>query len=218
MDEPFLIVDCVGQTLDLLTESTTNKCSANSGSVKFKGKFQEAETVNKNKRRYARPILTTEVERLTEAVAARGLVGELDHPTDSVIHFENASHLITKLWWEGNILMGEGEILPTPAGNILENLIRSKVRVGISSRGVGTGSVDKEGIMNIADGFKLITFDVVSDPSTEKAFPEVVTNKSRNDEVRKETKETTVSESKALDPRLLKLFLTKIIEKRALTN
>src|SRR5690606_16710746 len=109
-------------------------------------------------------------------IKERGLVGELDHPTDSIIHFEKASHLITDLWWEGNVLMGEGEILPTPHGRILENLIKSNVRVGISSRGVGNGSVNSEGVLVIGESYKLITFDAVADPSTFSAYQKVVTN------------------------------------------
>jgi len=147
--------------------------------VKFRGKFQEAEAVNKNKRSYPRPILESNVRRLEEAMKEGGLCGELDHPTDSIVHFTNASHKITKLWWEGNTLMGEGVILNTPAGKVLRALINDGVRIGISSRGVGNGKVNEDGILVIGESYKLITFDAVADPSTYAAFQEkVVSNKS----------------------------------------
>ncbi len=163
-----LLVDCChngGFVLDLNESSTQTN-----GRVKFRGKFQEAEAVNKNKRSYPFSVLDENVKKLQEAIKHRGLVGELDHPTDSIIHFEKASHVITRLWWEGNNLMGEGEILNTPHGRILKALLNDGVRTGISSRGVGTGRTDENGIMVIGDSYKLITFDAVADPSTFAAF------------------------------------------------
>jgi len=144
--------------------------SSNSGVCKFRGKFQEAGAVNKNKRIYPYEVLESNVKGLNEAIASGGLCGELDHPTDSIIHFANASHKVTKLWWEGKVLMGEGIILNTPAGKILKALINDDVRIGISSRGVGNGRVNEQGILVIGESYKLITFDAVADPSTNKAF------------------------------------------------
>jgi hypothetical protein len=175
MDEKLsLFVDCCnnsGFTLKL-NESTTDK-----GLTKFRGKFQEAEAVNKNKRIYPYGVLDENLKKLSPIVEARGLVGELDHPTDSIIHFEKCSHVITKLWWEGNNLMGEGEILNTPHGKILKSLLADGVRVGISSRGVGNGRSDENGILVIGESYKLITFDAVADPSTFNAFQEKVVGK-----------------------------------------
>ncbi len=97
---------------------------------------------------------------------------------DSIIHFANASHKITKLWWEGNTMMGEGEILNTPHGKVLQELVKGNVRIGMSSRGVGNGKVNEDGILVIGESYKLITFDAVADPSTFKAFQkEIVGNK-----------------------------------------
>ena len=145
--------------------------------ITFRGKFQEANAVNKNKRMYTYDVLDKNVGRLMETVKERGLLGELDHPTDSIIHFDKASHVITKLWWDGNTLMGEGEILPTPHGQILRKLIESDVRVGISSRGVGNGTTNEQGVLVIGESYKLITFDAVADPSTFAAYQKVVTGK-----------------------------------------
>jgi hypothetical protein len=147
--------------------------SGNGNSRKFRGKFQEANAVNKNKRRYGFDVLNENVKMLQDVIRARGLVGELDHPTDSVVHFEKASHVITKLWWENNVLMGEGEVLNTPHGKILNALINDGVRVGISSRGVGSGK-EENGVLVISEGYRLITFDIVADPSTHAAFQQRV--------------------------------------------
>lgn len=155
-----------------LNESTTHK-----GLLTFRGKFQEAESINKNKRRYPFDVLDENVQKLAPIIKSRGLVGELDHPADSIIHFKEASHVITKLWWEDNILMGEGQILNTAYGKILRALLEANVRVGISSRGVGSGKVDENGTLVIGENFKLITFDVVADPSTREAYQQVVTTK-----------------------------------------
>lgn len=151
-----------------------NETSKGPGALKFKGKFQEANAVNKNRRMYPYDILESNVERLKEALSNRGLVGELDHPTDSIIHFENSSHLVTKLWWNGNVLMGEGEVLDTPSGKVLKSLINAGVRVGISSRGVGNGSTNEDGVLVIGESYKLITFDAVADPSTFSAFQQKI--------------------------------------------
>lgn len=166
-DNRLLFEDCVGYAVWDLNESTN-------GTTKFRGKLQEANTVNKNKRMYPFEILNQNVEKLMEVVKVRGLYGELDHPTDSIVHLANTSHIITKLWWEGNILMGEGEILNTPNGKVLKALIDAGTRIGMSSRGVGNGQVNNEGVLVIGESFKLITFDAVADPSTFEAFQEKV--------------------------------------------
>lgn len=173
-NDQFLLIDCCtnsGFEINLC-ESSSHK----GGLTKFRGKFQEAEAVNKNKRMYPYSVLDENVHRLQEALAERRLIGELDHPTDSIVHFGNASHLVTKLWWDGNVLMGEGEILNTPSGKVLQALINDGVKVGISSRGVGNGQSNEDGILVIGESYKLITFDVVADPSCFAAFQEKVVN------------------------------------------
>jgi len=154
--------------------------SAIGGLTKFRGKFQQADEVNKNNRSYGFSVLDKNVQELVDCVNARGLVGELDHPSDSIIHFEKASHVVTKLWWEGKTLMGEGEILNTPHGKILKALINDGVRVGISSRGVGNGTTNEKGVLMITESYKLITFDAVADPSTYQAFQKKVTKENYN--------------------------------------
>jgi hypothetical protein len=175
-----LLVDCCqGSEFTLeLSESTSNR-----GLTRFRGKFQEAEAVNKNKRLYPYGVLDENVGRLQESITDRRLVGELDHPTDSIIHFANASHIVTKLWWDGNTLMGEGEILNTPHGKVLKALLEDNVKVGISSRGVGSGRVNEDGILVIGESYKLITFDCVADPSTFAAFQEKIVSKPKKESV-----------------------------------
>lgn len=205
MDQ-MLLVDCCthsGFELELCEGST----SLSKGLVKFRGKFQEAEAINKNKRMYPYDVLDENLSRLQEAIADRRLIGELDHPTDSIIHFANASHIVTKLWWEGNVLMGEGEILNTPHGKVLKALIEDGVKVGISSRGVGNGKVNEDGILVIGESYKLITFDAVADPSTFSAFQEKVTSKKESvmnsrieSSLRKEaTEKVNKNESSSID-------------------
>jgi len=187
-----LFIDCCtngGFELNL-NESVTDR-----GLTRFRGKFQEAEAVNKNKRIYPYDVLNENVKKLNAIIEARGLIGELDHPTDSIIHFEKCSHIVTKLWWEGNNLMGEGEILNTPHGKILKALLNDGVRVGISSRGVGNGRSDENGILVIGESYKLITFDAVADPSTHSAFQEKVVSakkESYSPQPSKETSKNTV--------------------------
>lgn len=175
MSEDVLLVEW-GSVSNCKMELSLNE-STDKNLTKFRGKFQEAEAVNKNKRIYPFAVLDENVKKLMPVVEARGLVGELDHPTDSIVHFEKCSHVITKLWWDGQNLMGEGEILNTPHGRILKALLNDGVRVGISSRGVGNGRNDENGILVIGESYKLITFDAVADPSTYSAFQEKVVGK-----------------------------------------
>jgi hypothetical protein len=153
----------------VISESTSN------GNKKFKvrGKFQKCDEQNNNGRIYPRKILESQVKELQDKIDERSLVGALDHPANDAIHLSQASHLITKLWVESNgDVMGEAEILSTPSGKIVEALLNDKVKIGISSRGLGTISEGKNGKI-VNEDFKLITFDLVSDPSTKGAFPEL---------------------------------------------
>jgi hypothetical protein len=149
--------------------------------IKFRGKFQEAGVVNKNKRMYTRDILEQNVGRLMEIINQNGLIGECDHPQDSIVHFANCSHKITKLWWEGDVVMGEGMVLHTPMGLLIMSLINDGVRIGMSSRGVGSGKVNEDGVLVISESYKLITFDSVADPSTHQAFQERVVSSPKHE-------------------------------------
>ena len=155
-----------GVCQDFLTED--EKRRVQDGAVILTGKLQEAEAENGNGRRYPVTILKREIELYTKLVMERRALGELDHPEDSVINLKNASHLVTKVWWDGNTVMGKIEVLPTPSGQTLKSLVQSGVTLGISSRGLG--SVDEGNGNTVNEDFQLICFDIVSEPSTSGAF------------------------------------------------
>ena len=97
------------------------------------------------------------------------ITGELDHPDDSVINLKNVSHMVTDCWWEGKDVMGKIKVLDTPSGRILKDLINAGVKLGISSRGLGSVK-ESMGETIVEDDFQLICFDIVSEPSTPNAF------------------------------------------------
>jgi hypothetical protein len=156
-----------GACQDLLTEA--EKQFVADGGVMLSGKFQTCEVKNGNGRIYSRPILEREVKNYHKLVGERRALGELDHPEDSVINLRNASHLVTEVWWDGDDVMGKCEVLNTPAGNILKGLVESGVKLGISSRGLGTVT-ENNGVSEVNEDFQLICFDFVSEPSTPGAF------------------------------------------------
>ena len=101
-------------------------------------------------------------------------MGELDHPESSVINLQNVSHTVKKCWWDGDDVIGDVEILTTPAGNILKALFAAGITVGISSRGMGSVEENiNEGTVTVQDDFELLCWDFVSTPSTHGAFMEV---------------------------------------------
>ena len=111
-----------------------------------------------------------EVKTYQKIIKERRALGELDHPDTSVVNLANASHLVTEIWMDGNKCMGKIEVLNTPSGNILKSLVESGVKLGISSRGMGSVTEGKDGKIMVEDDFQLICFDMVSDPSTPGAF------------------------------------------------
>jgi hypothetical protein len=206
-----------GSGCAILNEMDLHEATGGGGLVKFRGKFQEADAV---KRSYPYEVLNQNVKGLQECIKNGGLIGELDHPTDSIVHFANASHKITKLWWDGKTLMGEGVILNTPHGKILKALINDGVRVGISSRGVGNGKVNEDGILVIGESYKLITFDAVADPSTSQAFQEKVVSKESvahaiSMEESRETAKNEASGIHTLNKDIVLAALGGIIQKQA---
>ena len=136
------------------------------------GVLQRAESKNQNERIYPKDILEREIERYIEGpIAENRAMGELDHPESSIINLQNVSHTIKKCWWDGDDVMGEVEILSTPAGNILKALFAAGITVGISSRGMGSVEENlSEGTVEVQDDFELLCWDFVSTPSTHGAF------------------------------------------------
>ena len=156
-----------GKCQDFLTEEDKRRISE--GTTILTGMVQHAGCKNGNGRIYERHILEREIEKYQALVQERRALGELDHPEDSVINLKNASHLITEMWWNGDKVMAKLEILDTPCGLILKALVRNNVKLGISSRGLGSVRNESRGTV-VEDDFQLICFDMVSEPSTPNAF------------------------------------------------
>lgn len=136
-----------------------------------KGILQKAGTKNQNGRIYEKEILEREVQKYMEGpIKENRALGELDHPDSSVINLNNVSHNIKKVWWDGDTVMGEVEILSTPSGNILKELFRSGITVGISSRGMGSVEEGADGTLMVQEDFDLLCWDFVSTPSTPGAY------------------------------------------------
>jgi hypothetical protein len=136
------------------------------------GIIQRAEAKNQNGRVYPKDILEREIKKYAEGpVKERRAMGELDHPESSVINLQNVSHNIVEVSMKGNDVYGKVEILSTPAGNILKELFRNGITVGISSRGMGSVKENmSEGTVEVQDDFELLCFDFVSTPSTHGAY------------------------------------------------
>ena len=146
----------------------------NGGKLIVKGVLQRAESKNQNGRVYPREVLLREVGKYLDTnVQERRALGELDHPESSVVNLNNASHNIVEMHWDGDDLLGTVEVLSTPAGNILKELFKSGIKLGISSRGLGSVEPMKEAdddTVEVQNDFELIAFDFVSNPSTHGAF------------------------------------------------
>jgi len=152
---------------DLLTED--EKLQVKNGSVFLSGIMQRTDEENGNGRVYPHKILAREVKNYMKVVKENRACGELDHPEDSVVNLKNASHMVTDLWWEGKDLKGKIKVLSTPTGKILESLINDGVKLGISSRALGSVH-ESAGKTIVEDDLQLICFDIVSEPSTQDAF------------------------------------------------
>jgi len=147
----------------------------NDGKLVVKGVLQRAEAKNQNGRVYPREILVRESKKYDENfVKQKRALGELDHPDSSVVNLQNVSHNVTEMHFEGDNLVGTCEILTTPSGNILRELFKNGIKLGISSRGLGSVEMVQEAngdtVSKVGDDFELIAFDFVSNPSTHGAF------------------------------------------------
>ena len=157
-----------GACLDLLTEAEKQQV-VKEGVVFLTGRIQTADTKNGNGRKYPMKVLKREIDNYMIIVRDNRACGELDHPDDSVINLKNVSHMVTDCWWEGKDVMGKIKVLDTPSGRILKDLINAGVKLGISSRGLGSVK-EQLGETIVEDDFQLICFDIVSEPSTPNAY------------------------------------------------
>ena len=165
-----LIVDYI--PFEISRERINESMKENDGRLVVKGVLQRAESKNQNGRVYPRDTLVREAKKYAQVqVKERRALGELDHPESSVVNLANASHNIIDMNWKNDDLVGTVEVLGTPAGNILKELFKSGIKLGISSRGLGSVETVREGdAQQVQSDFELIAFDFVSNPSTQGAF------------------------------------------------
>ena len=165
-----LIVDYL--PFEIQADQINEAMKENNGKLVIKGLLQRADTKNQNGRVYPKEILMREAKKYSDGfVKQKRAMGELDHPESSVVNLQNVSHNITDMNFNGDDLVGTVEILTTPSGNILRELFKNGIKLGISSRGMGSvESVNEGETQQVGDDFELIAFDFVSNPSTHGAF------------------------------------------------
>jgi len=168
-----VIVDYI--PFEITPQQINEAMKENNGKLVVKGVLQRAEAKNQNGRVYPREILVRESKKYDENfVKQKRALGELDHPDSSVVNLQNVSHNVTEMHFEGDNLVGTCEILTTPSGNILRELFKNGIKLGISSRGLGSVEMVQETngdtVSKVGDDFELIAFDFVSNPSTHGAF------------------------------------------------
>ena len=152
---------------DLLNER--EKREMDNGVLYLSGRIQTADKQNGNGRVYPYEVLKREMDNYEKVIADNRACGELDHPDDSVVNLKNVSHVVTDCWWEGKDVMGKIKVLDTPSGRILKDLINAGIKLGISSRGLGSVR-ESMGKTIVEADFQLICFDIVSEPSTPDAY------------------------------------------------
>lgn len=153
---------------DFLTES--EKIEVRDGKAMYlTGIMQRADAKNGNGRVYPRHILRREVENYKKIIGERRALGELDHPDDSVVNLKNVSHMVVDVWWDNDDVMGKIKILDTPSGRIAKDLVNSGCTLGISSRAMGSVR-EAQGVVTVEEDLQLICFDLVAEPSTDRAF------------------------------------------------
>jgi hypothetical protein len=141
------------------------------GVFEVTGVMQRAGAKNQNGRVYDKKVLLREVNNYMENFVKVGnAYGELDHPESPIVSLKNASHVVKDLWWDGDDLCGRVELLNTPSGNIVKEIIKGGHTIGISSRGTGSVKPTNEGHLEVQDDFELVCWDFVSNPSTHGAF------------------------------------------------
>jgi hypothetical protein len=160
-----LITEHTDENLDYFVEEKDGKKN-----TFIEGVFMQAEKMNRNKRIYPKEVLAEATAKyVKEQVKTGRAVGELDHPEGPQINLDKVSHKITELKFEGNNVVGKALILDTPMGKIVKGLINGGVKLGVSSRGMGTVE-QKDGKTYVKDDYMLSTVDIVQDPSAPAAF------------------------------------------------
>jgi len=161
-------------TFEVTPQAINESLAKNDGKLIVSGVLQRAESKNQNGRVYPKETLMREAKKYSESfIAEKRALGELDHPDSSVVNLNNVSHNVLGMQWTGDDLVGTVEVLGTPSGNILKELFKAGIRLGISSRGMGSVKEvfsEGDGTLQVQPDFELIAFDFVSNPSTHGAF------------------------------------------------
>jgi len=161
-----LITEYVEQNIETICEQKKD------GTKEYfiEGVFMQSNKKNRNGRIYEKASLERAVDKyVTEQVSQGRAVGELNHPEGPAVNLDKVSHKITDLHWQGNDVIGKASILNTPMGLIVKGLLEGGVKLGVSSRGMGS-LVQKNGASYVGDDFMLATVDIVQDPSAPSAF------------------------------------------------
>ena len=158
------------QTFQQSSLTLTEGKMSDRGNPVVGGILATAEVKNGNGRYYKKSLWQREIDKYMDSVKERRALGELDHPESSVINLKNASHNIVDIYWDGNTVMGKIEILPTPSGNILKALLESNIKLGVSSRGMGSLQENADGLLEVQDDFDLLCWDFVSTPSNPGSY------------------------------------------------
>lgn len=164
---------------NLSPQSITESLKKNNGTLIVETLLATSGIKNGNGRYYSKELWEREINRYNkESVQIRNAVGELDHPDSQVINLKNVSHLINEVWWDGDKIFGKIEILPTPSGNIVKNLIESGITIGVSSRGMGSLKQVGE-VLEVQDDFSILCWDIVSNPSNPGSWIKSSLNESK---------------------------------------
>lgn len=160
------------RSFEISKEELNESVKKNNGELIVQGILTKRdESKNQNGRIYPKEVLEREVNKYkNEFINTNRAMGELDHPDSSVINLKNVSHNIVDCWWDGDSLIGKIKILTTPAGNILKELFKCGVAVGISSRAMGSVKKIDENTVEVQDDLSLLAWDFVSNPSCIGAF------------------------------------------------
>ena len=165
---------------------TLREAKGRPGVFEVEGIMQRASSENQNGRVYKKAILERETKKYMDEFVKNGnAFGELDHPESPVVSLKNASHIVKDLYWKGDDLYGKVELLNTPSGNIVKEIIKAGHTIGISSRGTGSVQQTNEGHMEVQPDFELVCWDFVSNPSTHGAFMNPVSLQDGVDKVSK---------------------------------
>ena len=213
-----LIAEYIESDLNVITEKVNGKKN-----LIIEGVFMQADSKNRNGRVYPKEILERAVNKyVTEQVNSGRAVGELNHPEGPTINLDKVSHKITELKFEGSNVVGKASILKTPMGQIVEGLLEGGVKLGVSSRGMGS-LVQKNGAMQVRDDFMLSTVDIVQDPSAPEAFVNGVMEgvdwvwnngvlcAQQVEEIETEIKEARNMRSADVEIKAFKNFLSKLV-------